>query len=177
MALEIERKFLVRADAWREAAAGADRLVQGYVANTARCSVRIRVAGESAWLSLKGMQPGTTRHEFEYPVPVADALHALETMCEGPRLEKLRHRVPAGRHVFEVDEFLGASAGLVIAEVELGAEDEEFERPAWLGEEVTLEPRYYSFVLARTPFATWPEADRAAARAGRHLASGAGPAP
>lgn len=177
MALEIERKFLTRADAWRGQAAVAERLVQGYIANTSRCSVRIRIAGESASLSLKSMQPGTTRQEFEYPVPPADAWYALTTLCEGPPLEKIRHRVPAGRHVFEVDEFLGASAGLVIAEIELGAEGEEFERPDWLGDEVTLEPRYYGFALAVAPFATWPAADREAAGAGRHLASRRGATP
>jgi adenylate cyclase len=173
MAVEIERKFLPRGDAWRGAVRDSARLVQGYVANTRRCSVRVRIAGEDAWLSLKSMDPGTTRLEFEYAIPVADAREVLARMEEGPRVEKIRHRVPAGRHCFEVDEFLGENAGLVIAEIELESPGEEFVRPAWLGDEVTDEPRYHSFVLARAPFSRWPEAERAAARAGRHLAGAA----
>lgn len=170
MAIEIERKFLPVSDAWRAAVTDSRRLVQGYIANTPRCSVRVRIAGEAAWLSLKSMDPGTTRHEFEYPVPCGDARQILAGLCEGPPLEKIRHRVPAGRHCYEVDEFLGDNAGLVIAEIELGAADETFDRPAWLGEEVTEEPRYYSFMLARMPFSGWPAGAREAARAGRHVA-------
>lgn len=173
MAVEIERKFLPRGDAWRAAVRDSARLVQGYVANTPRCSVRVRIAGDHAWLSLKSMDPGVTRLEFEYAIPVADAREVLARMEDGPRVEKIRHRVPAGRHCFEVDEFLGENAGLVIAEIELDSPDEEFARPAWLGDEVTDEPRYYSFVLARAPFSRWPEAERAEARAGRHLAGAA----
>lgn len=171
MAVEIERKFLVTSDAWRAAVRERQHLMQGYLANTARCSVRMRIAGDSAWLSLKSMDPGTTRLEFEYPVPVDDARQVLDAMEEGPRVEKLRHRVPAGRHCYEVDEFLGDNGGLVLAEIELGAADEDFERPAWLGDEVTHEARYYSFVLARAPFSSWPAAARDAARRGRHAGS------
>ncbi len=170
MAIEIERKFLPVSDAWRASVRDSARLLQGYVANTPRCSVRVRIAGESAWLSLKSMDAGTTRHEFEYPVPRDDARQILAGLCEGPLLEKIRHRVPAGRHCYEVDEFLGANAGLVVAEIELGAADERFDRPAWLGEEVTEEPPYYSFMLARAPFSGWPAAAREASRAGRHVA-------
>ncbi len=173
MAIEIERKFLPRSDAWRGAVRDSTRLLQGYVANTPRCSVRVRIAGESAWLSLKSMEPGTTRLELEYPIPVADARLALDRMESGPRVEKVRHRVPAGRHCYEVDEFLGDNAGLVIAEIELGAADEAFERPDWLGDEVTGEPRFYSFMLAAEPFAGWPRALRDAARSGRLAAADA----
>lgn len=176
MSIEIERKFLLAGDGWRAATAGRARLRQGYVANTARCSVRVRVAGGMAWLSLKGMQRGLSRDEFEYPVPPADAGRMLESLCTGPCVEKWRHRVPVGAHVFEVDEFLGDNAGLVLAEVELGAEDEAFERPGWLGEEVTEVPRYYSFLLAERPFAAWSAAARAAARQGRHRADPEDPA-
>ncbi|MCU0976871.1 MAG: CYTH domain-containing protein [Steroidobacteraceae bacterium] len=170
MAVEIERKFLPASDAWRASVKDSVRLVQGYVANTPRCSVRVRIAGESAWLSLKSMDPGTTRHEFEYPVPREDAEQVLGGLCEGPLVEKIRHRVPAGRHCYEVDEFLGENAGLVVVEIELGAADEEFERPAWLGAEVTDQARYYNFMLVRAPFSGWPAAAREAARAGRHAA-------
>jgi len=168
MAVEIERKFLVTSDDWRHAARSSERLLQGYVANTPRCSVRLRVGGEQAWLSLKSMQPGTTRLEFEYPVPAQDAVEILEQLCDGTRIDKRRHRVEAGAHCFEVDEFLGDNAGLVVAEVELGAADESFVRPPWLGVEVTHEPRYYNVMLAREPFSAWAPAARAAAQQGRH---------
>lgn len=167
MPVEIERKFLVSSDDWRREARSSARLVQGYVANTERCSVRLRVAGEQAWLSLKGVQPGTTRLEFEYPVPVQDAVEILERLCDGTRIEKWRHLVEAGAHCFEVDEFLGDNAGLVVAEVELGAADEFFVRPPWLGVEVTHEARYYNVMLAREPFSTWTPAARDAAQRGR----------
>lgn len=171
MAVEIERKFLPASDGWRASVLDSVHLLQGYVANTRRCSVRVRVAGPAAWLSLKSVEPGTTRREFEYPVPPEDASEILAGLCQGPLLQKIRHRVPAGRHCYEVDEFLGDNAGLVIAEIELDAADEPFERPAWLGDEVTAHARYYSFILAREPFSGWPAAARDAARAGRHLAA------
>ena len=167
MAIEIERKFLVTSDDWRREARSSERLLQGYVANTERCSVRLRVAGEQAWLSLKSMQPGTTRLEFEYPVPAQDAVEILDQLCDGTRIDKRRHLVEAGAHCFEVDEFLGDNAGLVVAEVELGSADEAFVRPPWLGVEVTHEARYYNVMLARKPFSTWAPAARAAAQQGR----------
>lgn len=171
MGVEIERKFLVRHDGWRPAVVSSVDIVQGYLANTARSSVRLRVAGEAATLSVKGMTPGVRRDEFEYPLPLEDARHMLATLCEGPLLEKRRHVVAAGAHRFEIDEFKGPNAGLVVAELELARPDEPFARPAWLGEEVTDHARYYNFRLASEPFAGWPAGDREAARAGRHLQS------
>jgi adenylate cyclase len=168
---EIERKFLVRHDGWRAAAVSHVEIVQGYLANTARCSIRLRLAGDAATLSVKGMTPGMSRDEFEYPVPVADARQMLETLREGPLLGKVRHIVPCGSHRYEVDEFDGDNAGLVVAEMELASPDEVFVRPDWLGEEVTDHARYYNFRLAAAPFAHWPGADRQAARAGNHFES------
>ncbi len=154
MAHEIERKFLVRSDAYR-AQGTAERYRQGYVRTGGPATVRVRIAGARGYLTLKGPTQGLTRAEFEYPIPLADAEALLDTLCERPQIEKLRWRVPAGRHTWEVDEFLGDNAGLVVAEIELGAEDEPFDRPAWLGEEVTSDPRYRNAALAQRPYRTW----------------------
>lgn len=167
MAIEIERKFLVRPDAWRADVCARARLRQGYLANTGLSSVRVRLAGDRGWLSVKSMTPGIVRSEYEYPVPRADAEQMLDSLCEGAQIEKIRHIVDAGRHRFEVDEFLGRNQGLVVAEIELGAPDEPFERPAWLGDEVTDALRYYNFRLVVEPFDTWPAALREATIAGR----------
>ena len=168
MNLEIERKFLVKDDAWRGSAIASAPLRQGYLANTAASSVRVRVAGNEAWLSVKAMSAGRSREEFEYAIPLADALALLDGFTEGPSVEKIRHRVPVGGHEFEVDEFQGANRGLVVAEVELDDADEQFPRPRWLGDEVTDDARYYNFRLAHEPFCDWPAELRAAvARGGR----------
>ena len=129
MAVEIERKFLVVGEAWRAAATSRDRLVQGYLANTAASSVRVRRSGEQAWISVKSMTRAIARLEFEYPIPVADAQVMLDTLCEPGLLDKVRHRVPVGGHVWEVDEFAGDNLGLVVAEIELDAVDEDFVLP------------------------------------------------
>lgn len=171
MSIEIERKFLVSHDGWRRAAVSRVDIVQGYLANTAKSSIRLRVAGDAATLSVKGMTPGICRDEFEYPVPVADARYMLAALCEGPLVAKVRHFVPYGSHRYEVDEFEGPNAGLVVAELELASPDEAFERPGWLGEEVTDHVRYYNFRLATAPFGGWSEVVREAARAGRHRES------
>ncbi len=155
MALEIERKFLVRSDAWRGEVVTRELLRQGYLNSGAQCSIRARIAGEHAWLNLKARKSGMTRLEFEYPIPVADANQILDELAQGPILEKYRHKVPAGELVWEIDEFLGANAGLIVAEIEVPSEDTEFERPAWLGEEVTEDERYYNFNLARHPYTQW----------------------
>ena len=161
MAVEIERKFLVEGDAWRAAADAGMRLVQGYLANTERASVRVRSAGSAAWISVKAMVRGLSRDEFEYAIPVGEAEHMLKSLCAPPLLEKVRFRVPVAGHVWEIDEFGGDNAGLIVAEIELGAEDEPFERPAWVGREVTDAERYYNFRLAGRPYALWTAAERA----------------
>ncbi len=159
MPLEIERKFLTSGDGWRELVESRALLRQGYLANTARSSIRVRVAAEEAWLSVKAMTPGLARAEYEYPVPASEAAEMLDSLCERPFVEKWRHRVPwTGGLVWEIDEFLGDNAGLVVAEIELDQVDQAFERPAWLGVEVTDDLRFYNFRLARTPWSEFRDA-------------------
>jgi adenylate cyclase len=158
MAIEIERKFLVLDDRWRAAVSGSTLLRQGYLANTARASIRVRLAGDQAWLSVKAMTPGYARAEYEAPVAATDAQEMLSQLCEAPPIEKWRHIVLHAGERWEIDEFLGENAGLVIAELELQAETQRFERPAWLGSEVTHEERYYNFRLAQQPYQRWPPA-------------------
>lgn len=152
MGVEIERKFLVQGEGWRQGA--GQRLVQGYLNRDKARTVRVRMAGEQAFLTIKGVSVGATRAEFEYPIPVADA-QALLALCDGPLVDKTRYRIPLGGVVWEVDEFAGENAGLVVAEVELPSEDTDFPRPDWLGAEVTQDPRYFNSNLARHPFSTW----------------------
>ncbi len=162
MPVEIERKFLVTGDAWRRDVSRSEPMAQGYLAGppSSRGSVRVRVAGDEAWLNIKSATLGVERDEYEYAIPYADASRILATLC-GERVEKIRHHVAAGPHVFEVDEFLGDNAGLVVAEIELSHADEPFERPAWLGREVTALARYYNLNLASHPYSRWTEAERA----------------
>ncbi len=152
MGVEIERKFLVLGDDWRQ---GEGRyLCQAYLNRDPARTVRVRIDGEQAFLTIKGRSVGATRSEFEYAIPVADA-RALLALADGPAVEKRRHLVPMGELVWEIDEFLGANAPLVVAEIELPREDQPFERPAWVGEEVTQDPRYFNSALAARPFSTW----------------------
>lgn len=173
MNLEIERKFLVCSPAWREQATARERLSQGYLANTAACSIRVRTAAGRGWVSVKGMQPGRVRPEYEYAIPVSDAAEMLSAFAAGPLIEKTRHQVPVGRHRFEVDEFQGANEGLVVVEIELDTPDEEFPRPTWLGDEITEDARFYNFRLSSEPFRGWSEVRRRAARSGRIVAGDA----
>lgn len=156
MATEIERKFLVASDAWRHhpQSDGGRRLVQGYLSRDPARTVRVRVAGEQAWLTIKGASQGASRAEFEYPIPLADA-QALLALCEQPLIDKTRHTLTVGGTVWEVDEFHGDNAGLVLAELELTAEDQPFARPDWLGEEVTHDPRYFNSALLAHPYSRW----------------------
>lgn len=155
MALEIERKFLLGSDAWRSQVQSRELLRQGYLSSGSRCSIRVRIAGEEAWLNLKAKRSGMTRLEYEYPIPLSDAAEILRELCNGPLLEKYRYRIPSGDHVWEIDEFLGDNAGLVVAEIELPDEAAEFSRPDWLGREVTQDERYYNFNLATHPYTQW----------------------
>jgi len=154
MGIEIERKFLVSGDGWRPQATQQTRFSQGYLSRDPARTVRIRVAGERAFLTIKGATTGATRAEFEYEVPVADAQQLL-SMCDGPVVEKIRHFCPFDGMTWEVDEFLGANAGLVVAEIELDTEGQAFARPAWLGAEVTGDARYVNANLAVRPFTSW----------------------
>jgi len=156
MATEIEHKFLIRDDRWRQQVERSVRMRQGYLTSDARCSVRVRVAGGQGFLNIKSGTLGIQRSEYEYPIPLAEAEEILDTLCEKPLLEKTRHFIHFGEHVWEIDEFAGANAGLIVAEVELSHPDEPFERPDWASEDVSHDIRYYNSQLARHPYATWP---------------------
>ena len=156
MGLEIERKFLVVGEAWR--ALGTPTLLrQGYLSLEPERTVRVRIEGSNATLTIKGKNRGATRGEWEYPIPVAEAAELLDTLCQQPLIEKIRHRVRAGTHIWEVDEFLGANAGLVVAEIELASEGEGFDKPAWIGREVTDDKRYFNSNLIRHPYSAWKD--------------------
>lgn len=155
MGVEIERKFLVKDDSWRSAVESRTRLIQGYLADGDKATVRVRVTGEAAYLTIKGPTAGVTRSEYEYPLPVADAQAMLRELAVYPAIDKTRYRVRAGAHLWELDVFAGENAGLVLAELELGSEQEAFEQPAWAGEEVSGDPRYYNVNLARNPYRRW----------------------
>jgi adenylate cyclase len=154
MAKEIERKFLVRSSDFAKLARGIP-IKQGYISSGPDHSVRVRTYGDRGFFTIKGPTRGATRDEFEYEIPLADAEEILAHLCEHPPIEKTRYRIPVGKHIFEVDRFVGANEGLVVAEVELGSEDEAVELPDWIGREVTDDPRYYNSNLSRRPFSTW----------------------
>lgn len=155
MAVEIERKFLVVGDAWRSQVESESRILQGYLANSPEVTVRARVKGDRAFLTIKGATEGLARREYEYPIPVADAEEMLRNLAVLPPIDKVRYRVREGGHVWDLDVFAGENAGLVMAEVELAAEDEVFARPAWAGEEVSDDPRYFNVYLAEHPYRHW----------------------
>lgn len=155
MGIEIERKFLVQSDAWRAATTSRQRLTQGYLCREPSRVVRVRVAGEQGFLTIKGAPQGLARLEFEYPIPTADARQLLQ-LADGPVIDKWRHLCPAGEgQVWEIDEFLGDNAGLIVAEIELQDEAQAFARPEWLGAEVTEDKRYLNANLAVRPFKSW----------------------
>ena len=160
MAFEIERKFLVKGDAWRGLAEPV-RIRQGYVATKDGTTVRVRIVGDKAFLTLKGHAVGLVRHEFEYPIPSDDAETILDTMC-GDLVEKNRYRIPAKEQglVWEVDEYFGANATLVMAEIELPDEKTVVELPDWIGLDVTKDHRYKNNNLAEHPYAGWRERKR-----------------
>ena len=154
MGIEIERKFLLAGDAWR--GLGQPVLLrQGYLSSARERVVRVRIEGEQAMLTIKGANVGATRGEWEYPIPLADAAELLDALSEQPLIEKYRHRIEHAGMVWEVDEFLGANAGLVVAEIELASEDQPFEKPDWVGAEVSGDARYYNANLIRHPFSQW----------------------
>lgn len=154
MGVEIERKFLVTGDGWRQPAQAQTRFSQGYLSRDPARTVRVRMAGAAAFLTIKGATQGATRAEFEYGIPVADAQQLL-AMCDGPLVDKIRHLCVHEGMTWEVDEFLGANAGLVVAEIELESESQAFAHPVWLGAEVTGDARYVNANLAVSPFTSW----------------------
>lgn len=155
MATETERKFLVEGD-YRADVTESSRIVQGYLSSVAERTVRVRIRGERGYLTIKGAgnDSGLSRYEWEREIPLAEAEELL-ALCEPGVIDKTRHLVPVGDHVYEVDEFHGDNAGLVVAEIELAGEAETFEKPAWLGREVTGEVAYFNAMLMRVPYSAW----------------------
>lgn len=156
MALEIERKFLVADDSYKSMAFHSDRIAQGYLCREGGNSARVRVRGDKGYITIKGpsMDGGISRFEWEKEIPAGEAWELLN-LCHGGIIDKIRYLVKCGKHTFEVDEFYGDNEGLVMAEVELESPDEEFERPLFLGKEVTGDRRYYNSSLTRFPFKCW----------------------
>jgi CYTH domain-containing protein len=152
MGIEIERKFLVNTNSWRQSP--GEQIAQGYLNRDKQRTVRIRIAGSHAFLTIKGQSIGAIRTEYEYPIPVDDAQQLL-ALCQGPIIQKVRHLVHFEGFTWEVDEFLGDNAGLVIAEIELESEGQHFHKPDWVGQEVTHDPRYFNSALSEKPYSTW----------------------
>ncbi len=152
MGKEIERKFMVKEGPWRNAK--GTRYRQGYLNSAKERSVRVRTMEDKAYLTIKGIAIGASRMEFEYEIPLQDANELLE-ICEKPLIEKTRYRVQEGGFVWEVDEFFRENQGLIVAEVELESEDQEFPKPDWVGEEVTGDPRYFNSNLIKNPYTNW----------------------
>lgn len=155
MALEIEHKFLLATAQWREQISHSVMYKQGYLSAQPTSSIRVRISDNHAWLNIKSATIGTQRQEFEYDIPLSDAQEMLETLCARPIIEKTRHFVTVDQHIWEIDEFFGDNAGLIVAEIELNALDEAFTKPDWLGAEVTHDLRYYNNNLAREPYKNW----------------------
>ena len=154
MAKEVERKFLVKGDAWRSLAKGTTYR-QGYLNSAKERTVRVRTTEDKAYLTIKGITVGATRAEYEYELPYDEGKAMLDSLAEKPLIEKRRYKIPAGDLTWEIDEFLGDNTGLIVAEVELKSEDQAFTRPVWLGDEVTSDPRYYNANLIKNPFTCW----------------------
>ena len=154
MATEIERKFLVKENRWRSLGVGK-MYRQGYIRTENKTTVRVRIAGDRGYLTIKGKTSGSVRTEFEYPIPVEEAQIMLDTLCDPPLIEKTRYRISQGDLVWEVDEFWGENKGLILAEVELIDENQEIDLPDWIGKEVTHDLRYYNVNLARHPYREW----------------------
>lgn len=152
---EIERKFLVKGD-FKPFSTSHSEIVQGYLSSVPERSVRIRIKGNKGFITVKGIgnESGASRFEWEKEIPVTEARNLLQ-LCEPGVIDKVRYLVPFGKHVFEVDEFHGENEGLILAELELDSEEEQYEKPSWLGKEVTGDERYYNVVLMKNPFKSW----------------------
>jgi adenylate cyclase len=156
MGTEIERKFLVNDSSWKKSIQ-AVRCCQGYLCPGSGITVRVRVMADKGYLTIKGKGAGIARREYEYAIPVVDAREMLERLCEKPLIEKNRYTFEHAGMVWEVDEFFGENIGLIVAEVELEREDQMFSLPAWVGREVTGDPKYFNAALARNPYSKWKE--------------------
>lgn len=155
MAVEIERKFLLKNDAWREQVTSSNLIRQGYLAPLDTSSVRVRIEGAKANINIKSATIGISRLEYEYEIPMHDALEMLEKLCPVPQVHKTRHCIHIDDHIWEIDEFYDENEGLIVAEIELKSEDESFEKPDWLAEEVSDDARYYNVNLIKHPFKSW----------------------
>lgn len=154
MTREIEKKFLVQTNDWKRGVKGI-LYRQGYLSTHKERTVRVRTEGNQAVLTIKGLTVGASRPEFEYLIPLEHAIQMLDQLCEKPLIEKSRYKISHKDHIWEVDEFLGLNRGLIVAEIELQSEDEPFEKPGWIGKEVTADPRYFNSNLVTSPFSTW----------------------
>lgn len=155
MGIEIERKFLVKGETWRSLGQGV-AFTQGYLAGSDQAIVRVRIAGDAAYLTVKGKVQNLTRQEFEYEIPVVEA-QAILRLCHPRIVEKTRYKIYLQNLTWEVDEFVGANQGLVIAEVELTSPDQPISLPEWIAQEVSDDPRYFNSYLAQHPYTTWPD--------------------
>ncbi len=154
--VEIERKFLVKSDDFKNQAFAQNKIAQGYLSSVPERTVRVRIKGHKGFITIKGIgqSSGMSRFEWENEIPLDEAQELLK-LCEKGKIEKTRYEIKSGIHVYEVDEFYGENEGLVMAEIELNSEDEAFEKPQWLGEEVTNDERYYNAYLSKNPFKDW----------------------
>ena len=159
MGMEIERKYLMASDGWRGLAEGVDYR-QGYLSTVKERTVRVRTIADRGFLTVKGISTGASRREYEYEIPAGEAHEMLDELCERPLIEKRRFEITHGGLIWEIDEFSGDNAGLIIAEVELVSEDQLIDIPSWIGDEVTGDPRYFNSSLVANPFSTWNEPDR-----------------
>ena len=155
MAIEIEHKFLLANDDWRRNVSNSVKFRQGYLTSNDNASIRVRICNDCAWLNIKQAVIGNQRAEYEYPIPLSDANEIIDRLCRKPLIEKTRHFVKIDRHTWEIDEFEGENAGLIVAEIELSSQDEAFNKPHWLGEEVTDDIRYYNNNLSMHPYREW----------------------
>ncbi len=155
MALEIEHKFLLKNDNWRKHVTRSVNYRQGYLCGNDKTSIRVRTSNANAWLNIKSATIGNHRQEFEYEIPLAEAEEILNTLCHRPLIEKTRHFVEHDQHLWEIDEFSGDNAGLIVAEVELESLDETFSLPDWVAQEVTHDLRYYNNNLCKNPYKNW----------------------
>ena len=154
MPVEIEYKFLVEGDEWKSFAHNKTRITQGYLNSAPERTTRVRVKGDEAYLTIKGKNRSVTRLEFEYSIPV-DHAEQLLLLCEQPLIDKVRYEIKVGNHLWEVDEFFGDNVGLIVAEIELSSEEDEFEKPNWLGVGVSGDTRYFNSALIKHPFKNW----------------------
>ena len=157
MAVEIERKFLLDSDGWRDQVEKSLRLCQGYLSHDALSSVRVRIYDDHADINVKSTRDGIHRLEYEYPIPMTDARELLDKVAHRPLIEKTRHILHLHGHCWEIDEFWGENAGLIVAEIELGSVDEVFFRPSWLGKEISTDARYYNSNLSKLPYRYWKD--------------------